>query len=203
MYKGLLVSMFLLFGLFLKAQDFSAGLQLGITGTQVTGDALSGFNKAGFFGGIIVHRPMGRLGEGQLEINFIQKGSRKNAKPSDGIYDSYLLRFNYVEVPVLYKFRIGKYLNIEAGLMLAYLINYKEFDENGQFYPDPDVEDFKKYDFSAFAGLNYRINSKWGISFRYSYSILPLRPKPDYAHYRYDAGMFNEVLCTTFQYSFQ
>ena len=101
----------------------------------MTGDALSGFNKAGFFGGIIVHRPMGRLGEGQLEINFIQKGSRINAKLSDGIYDSYLLRFNYVEVPVLYKFRIGKYLNIEAGSMLAYLINYKEFDENGQFYP--------------------------------------------------------------------
>lgn len=203
MRKLFILTVLLGLGIFAKAQDFKAGAQLGMTGTQVTGDALGGFNKAGIFAGILVHRPMGRLGEGQLEINFIQKGSRKNAKPSAGIYDSYLLRFNYVEVPVMYKFKIVKPLSIEVGLQFAYLINYKQFDENGEFYPDPDVADFKKLDFSIFAGLHYKINNKWSLSFRYSYSILPIKPKPDYAHYMYNGGMYNEVLCTTFQYNFQ
>jgi len=186
-----------------QSQDFSAGVQLGMTGTQVTGDGLSGFNKAGMFAGVYVSRPLGRLGSGQLEINFIQKGSRKNAKPSDGIYDAYLLRMNYIEVPVMYKFKIIKPLEVEVGLQLAYLINYREFDEHGEFYPDPSIPDLKKFDLSAFAGLHYKINDKWGVSFRYAYSIIPLRPKPDHAYFRWDAGMFNEVLCTTFQYTFQ
>lgn len=201
--KILVLSFVLVLFTKIQAQDFRAGLQIGMTGTQVTGDNYQGFNKAGFFGGFFVNRPIGRLGEGQLEINFIQKGSRKNAKPSDGIYDSYLLRMNYVEVPVFYKFRIIKPLEIEAGLQFAYLISYREFDEHGEFYPDPDVPDLKKLDFSAFAGLHYKINDKWGISLRYAYSILALRPKPDHAYFRWDAGMFNEVLCTTFQYTFQ
>jgi len=203
MIRILIISLIVLTSISAKSQDFSAGMQLGMTGTQVTGDGLSGFNKAGIFAGVYVSRPMGRLGSAQLEFNFIQKGSRKNAKPSDGIYDSYLLRMNYVEVPILYKFRIVKPLEIEAGLQFAYLINYREFDEHGEFYPDPDVPDLKKLDFSAFAGLHYKINDKWGISLRYGYSILALRPKPDHAYFRWDAGMFNEVLCTTFQYTFQ
>ena len=203
MIKVLIISLFILVSISVKSQDFSAGAQFGMTGTQVTGDGLSGFNKAGIFAGVYVNRPMGRLGKAQLEFNFIQKGSRKNAKPSDGIYDSYLLRMNYIEVPIMYKFRIIKPLEIEAGLQFAYLINYREFDEHGEFYPDPDVPNLKKLDFSAFAGLHYKINDKWGISLRYAYSILALRPKPEQVHFRWDGGMFNEVLCTSFQYTFQ
>lgn len=188
----------------LSAQEFNAGVQIGMTGTQVTGDSYQGFNKAGLFGGFFVNRPIGRLGEGQLEINFIQKGSRKNAKPSDGIYTSYLLRLNYVEVPIMYKFNIVKGLKVEVGLMFAYLINWRQFDENGEFFKNPGVPDFKDFDFSGFAGLNYKINEYWGFSFRYSYSILAIRPKPDYSNTSifYNEGQYNEVLCTAFQYNF-
>ena len=202
--KILVLSFVLVLFTKIQAQDFRAGLQIGMTGTQVTGDNYQGFNKAGFFGGFFVNRPIGRLGEGQLEINFIQKGSRKNAKPSDGIYDSYLLRLNYIEVPVFYKFSIVKGLKVEAGLMLAYLINWRQFDENGEFFKNPSVADFNKFDFSGFAGLNYKINEHWGFSLRYSYSILAIRPKPDYQNTSiyYNQGQYNEVLCTTFQYYF-
>jgi hypothetical protein len=184
------------------SQDFRAGVQLGITGTQVTGDQLAGFNKAGLFGGFFVNRDIGNLGDGQLEINFIQKGSRKNAHPDKGDYVKYLLRLNYVEVPVMYRFRIKNFLKIEAGVMFAYLINTKEFDIQGQVIPDPTVAGFKKYDLSAFAGLNYKINDKLSLSLRYSYSVLAIRPKPNSVTYRYDSGQFNEVVCTSLQYNF-
>lgn len=184
------------------SQDFNAGIQFGITATQVTGDQLSGFNKAGLFGGVYVNRPLGNIGEGQFEINFIQKGSRKNARPDKGDYESYLLRLNYVEVPVMYRFRLKNFLRIETGVMFAYLINSKEFDIQGQVTPDPTVNGFKKLDFSAFAGLNYKINDNLALSIRYSYSVLAIRPKPQTVTYRYNSGQFNEVVCTTLQYQF-
>ncbi len=184
------------------SQEFKAGIQLGITGTQVTGDQLAGFNKAGLFGGFFVNRNFGRLGDGQLEINFIQKGSKKNAHPDKGDYVKYLLRLNYIEVPVMYKFNIKNILKIEAGVMFAYLINSKEFDIQGKVYPDPSIPYYKKYDISGFAGINYKINDIFSLSFRYSYSILAIRPKPNSVTYRYNAGQFNEVLCSSLQYNF-
>lgn len=184
------------------SQDFNAGIQMGITATQVTGDQLAGFNKAGMFGGFYVNRPLGSIGEGQLEINFIQKGSRKNARPDEGDYESYLLRINYVEVPVMYKFKLRTFIRIETGLMFAYLISSKEFDIQGEIVPDPSINTFKNMDFSAFAGLNYKINDHLAISLRYSYSVLAIRPKPQTITYRYDSGQFNEVVCTTLQYQF-
>mgnify|MGYP002628937209 CR=1 FL=1 len=202
-YKFIIIGFLLLSFHGLNAQGFKAGIQLGITGTQVTGDRLSGYNKAGLFGGSFVNIPVGKLGDAQLEINFIQKGSRKNAKPSDGIYTSFLLRLNYIEVPVMYRFDIWKQLKIEAGGQFAYLINSRQFDENGEFYEVPGVPDFNKYDISVLAGLNYKINDNWGFSFRYSYSVLAIRPKPfNNNGLNYDGGQYNDVLCTTFQYYF-
>ncbi len=187
---------------FSQAQSFNAGLQFGMTGTQVTGDQLSGFNKAGLFGGAFVNHSAGRLGDFQLELNFIQKGSRKNAHPDKGDYLQYLMRLNYLALPVFYKFKIKKTLSLELGVEFAYLINSKEFDEYGLM--TQALEDFKKYDLSGFAGLGVSFKSNFRFVFRYSYSILPIRPQPpaNSAPSYYDAGQFNEVLIASIQYQF-
>jgi len=195
--------LFFLFSIyFTKAQSFHAGLQLGMTGTQVTGDQLSGFNKAGLFGGAFVNHRAGRLGELQFEFNFIQKGSRKNAHPDKGDYNQYLMRLNYVAIPFFYKFIIKKTLSLEIGLELAYLINAKEFDEYGLIDRSQIKTDFRKLDFSGFAGLGVNFHQDFRFVFRYSYSILPIRPQPDSGFYYYDAGQFNEVVTAGIQYQF-
>ena len=183
-------------------QEFKMGFQLGMTATQVTGDALGGFNKAGLFGGLRVTRAMGKYGDGQMEINFIQKGSRLNAKPDKGLYDSYLLRLNYMEVPVSYRYRLNKYIGLDAGAKFAYLINTREKDENGDISDEAEKPDFNKFDISVFAGVAYEINDKWSFILRYAYSVKSFRPKPDNSYVRYDDGQFNETLCTAFQYKF-
>ena len=124
-------------------QEFKMGFQLGMTATQVTGDQLVGFNKAGLFGGLRVTRAMGEYGDGQMEINFIQKGSRLNAKPDKGIYNSYLLRLNYVEVPVSYRLRLNKFFGLEAGAKFAYLISTREKDEQGDLPEEAEKPGFK------------------------------------------------------------
>ncbi|RUA25680.1 MAG: hypothetical protein DSY76_06455 [Bacteroidetes bacterium] len=184
--------------------DFNFGFQLGLNGSQVTGDQLAGFHKAGLFGGLFVNHKAGRLGNIQLEMNFTQKGSRKNAKPDEGIYDSYLMRLNYVAVPLLYRFKIKKTLDIDLGLEAAYLISSRERDINGWVEPDLSVPYFKDFDFSIFAGIGVEINEHLLFVFRYSYSIVPIRPRPpgNYYYGYWDAGQYNEVVTGTLQYQF-
>ncbi len=183
-------------------QEFKMEFQLGMTATQVTGDALAGFNKAGLFGGLRVIRAMGDYGDGQLEINFIQKGSRLNAKPDKGLYESYLLRLNYMEVPVSYRLHLTKKVGLEAGGKFAYLISTREKDANGDIPEEAEKPGFNKFDISVFAGLAYEINQKWSFVIRYAYSVKSFRPKPDNSYIRYDDGQFNETICTAFQYKF-
>jgi len=205
MNKIFLITVIILFTSSISwSQGFNSGFQVGINGSQVTGDALAGFHKAGIFAGIFVNHPAGSIGDLQLEINFTQKGSRKNAKPDEGIYDSYLMRLNYVAVPISYKFKLKEPLSIDLGLEFAYLINAKEKDINGWIEPDPTVPYFKNLDFSIFAGLGVDINDNLRFVMRYSYSILPIRERPpgNYYYGYWDAGQYNEVLTASIQYQF-
>ena len=205
MNKTILLFTFLLFSILgAHAQDFNSGIQAGLNGTQVTGDQLAGFHKAGIFAGIFVNHRAGRLGDFQLELNFTQKGSRKNAQPDKGIYDSYLMRLNYLALPVFYRFKIKEPLTIDLGFETAYLINAKEKDINGWIEPDLSVPYFKDFDFSIFAGLGVNLNDNLRFVFRYTYSIVPIRERPpgNYYYGYWDAGQYNEVLTGTFQYQF-
>ncbi len=184
------------------AQSFHAGMQLGMTGTQVTGDQLSGFHKAGIFGGVFVNHRMGKLGDFQMELNFIQKGSRKNARPDQGDYLQYLMRLNYVALPVMYKFKIKDPLTIEVGVEFAYLINSKEFDGTSEIDPYY-AKDFRDFDFSGFAGLGIDFWTNFRFVFRYSYSIIPITFPPSSNSYTfYTSGHYNEVLIASIQYNF-
>jgi hypothetical protein len=202
--RKLLFLFFLFIATGVYAQSFRAGLQLGLAATQVTGDQLSGFHKVGMFGGVFVNYPTGHLGDFQLELNYIQKGSRKNAHPDEGDYEKYIMRLNYVALPFFYKFKIKEKLSIEIGAEFAYLINSKEFDIYGAITPDPRKEDFSNVDLSAFAGVGIKFYEHFRFIFRYSYSIKPIRPKPDSSLplTYYDAGQFNEVVITSIQYQF-
>ena len=200
-----LISILLISISFIKAQSgFNSGIQAGLNASQVTGDQAAGFHKAGIFAGIFVNHKAGRLGDLQLEINFTQKGSRKNAKPDEGIDEAYLMRLNYIAVPVFYRFNIKEPLSIDLGMEVAYLINARERDENGWIEPDMSVPYFKDFDFSIFAGLGAMINDNLRFVFRYSYSIVPIRARPpgNYYYGYWDAGQYNEVITATFQYQF-
>ncbi len=204
MTKTILIFSLFLISLSSWGQSFNSGIQAGMNGSQVTGDGLAGFHKAGIFAGIFVNHKAGRAGDLQMEINFTQKGSRKNAKPDEGIYDSYLLRLNYLAIPVFYRFHLKEPLSIDLGLEAAYLINAKEKDINGWIEPDLTVPYFKDFDFSVFAGLGVNIRDNLRFVFRYSYSFVPIRPRPpgNYYYGYWDAGQYNEVLTATFQYQF-
>jgi len=188
--KFFLIPIFMFLGFALSAQDFHGGILGGLSTSEISGDRLEGPNKAGFYLGAFVNRYFTHRSSIQMELDFIQKGSRENPDSSNA-YHSYLLRLNYIEIPVHYKYDFIEKGTLEAGLSLGVLI-YQ--DEKVNDYEWGSGSDFDQFDLSFNIGLYYTIIKNLRINVRYSNSILPVRPHAGGATWRANKGQYNEVL---------
>lgn len=146
----------------------------GVVGSQVDGDHLSGYNKLGLHFGALVNRQLGEKISGQLEMLYVQKGSRTPID-STGTLPYYRMRLQYVEVPVLLNYHFGykKYRGLlEAGLSYATLV--KAVEETAFFAPYKG-QGFEKNDVSVIGGLGFRLGKLFVLHFRYSRSVMPIR----------------------------
>jgi hypothetical protein len=201
MLKYLLPALTLFFIVTIKisAQDFNGGFLAGVSAAEISGDRLEGPNKAGIYAGVFVNRYFTDRSSAQMELNFIQKGSRKN--PDSLNFDTYLLRLNYVELMVHYKWDFGTRFTLEAGPSLGVLINKPPYEEaNGQLLTEPE---FKSTDLSLNVGLYVALTERWQFNLRYSNSIIAVRPHSNGQTYRWNRGQYNEVLSFTFHYTFR
>lgn len=179
---------------FAFSQEFNGGLIAGMSATEISGDRLEGPNKAGIYAGGFVNRYFTPRSSAQMELNFIQKGSRMNPDSTNG-YSSYLLRINYVELFLHYKWDFHPMFTLETGPSLGVLINSYE-EANYQLLDNP----FEPIDLSINIGLFYHLNERWSFNIRYSNSILPVRPHSQGQTYNLNKGQYNEVLSFTFHY---
>jgi hypothetical protein len=182
----------LLFG-----QRFNGGMVGGISVAEISGDHVEGPNKVGAYVGGFVNTYFSKKSSVQLELDFIQKGSRKN--PDSTNYDFYLLRLNYIELFTHYKWDFAKILTLEGGLSLGVLINSYE-EANYQELTEPP---FDPVDFCANIGLYVRLTEHWKFNVRYSNSILSVRPNKTGLVGKRNNGQYNEVLSFTFHYQFK
>lgn len=197
--KIILLTLFLCCVHLLQAQRFHAGVIGGMSTTQVAGDQLSGFNKAGVIVGGFVNNPLTDKIAIQMEIIFIQKGSRKPVEP-DNNNEFYVMRLAYFEVPLLFKWQIATKLNFEAGPSFGTLVFSEEEREWGVYRPDPP---FKTVELSGNVGLSYPLTEKLNVNSRFSSSILPIRPfVQNNLNNFFNKGQYNTVLAFTLQYQF-
>jgi hypothetical protein len=197
--KFLLLCFFLAAGKFLSAQNFHAGLIAGISTTQVAGDQLSGFNKVGIIAGGFVNAKAGEKTSLQMEILFIQKGSRKPVD-TDNNNEFYVMRISYIEVPLLFKWQAAQKFNIEAGPSFGTLVFSEEEREWGVYEP---IIPFKKFDLSGNIGLSYLLTDNLDVNVRLSNSVIPIRDFPQgYSFAFFDRGQYNTVLAFTLHYQF-
>ena len=198
-FKFLFFSYLMVSFLTVFPQRFNGGIHAGIVASQVSGDEQAGFNKAGIYGGGYVNLYFSRKSSVQLEMNFIQKGSRKNPNPDKGDYVKYVCRLNYIEMPLMYKLDIGKRLTFEAGAALAYLIASSEEDQNGSVEP---YLQFKKYEVSLIGGGYFNINKHFVVNVRYenTFPFLPIRAHASRAHYLLNKGQYNSLIVFSLQY---
>jgi hypothetical protein len=182
----------------LNAQSFKGGVLGGISGTQISGDRLAGPNKAGLYLGAFVNHDLTPKSSLQMELAFIQKGSRKN--PDTASPDSYLLRINYVELLFHYRYRFHEKMMLESGLSYGVLISKYE-EVNGLEY-ERITPEFKPGDLSFNIGFFYSLTEKLQVNVRFSNSILHVRPHGSGATYRLNKGQYNEVLSFILFYQF-
>jgi hypothetical protein len=184
----------LLFPILLLSQEFNGGLLGGLSATEVSGDRLEGPNKAGIYAGAFVNRYISENSSLQMELNFVQKGSRMNPDSTNN-FSMYLLRINYAELFLHYKWDFKRVFTLEVGPSLGVLISTYE-EANYQLLDNP----FNLFDLSFNFGLFYHLNERWSFNIRYSNSILPVRPHSQGQTYRFNKGQYNEVLSFTFHY---
>lgn len=183
--------------LYTSGQKFNAGFFSGLSISQVDGDHLSGFNKAGIRAGGFVNRKIGEKFSLQFEIAFIQKGSRMPLS-KDGVF--YLMRLNYIEVPLLFNYKISTKWSIEAGPAFATLVSTFEEDQLGEITNAPP---FRRNDYLACGGANYLISGHLIFNVRYSYSVVSIRNNNDSNRYFYSSGrQYNKVLTFSLAYQF-
>jgi hypothetical protein len=159
----------------IQAQKFGGGVILGLSTSQVGGDNLAGFNKAGLLAGAFVNTPISELLSFQMEMTYIQKGSN-NPKMNDAEHSNYLkedISSSYIEVPLLLQYHQSNKIKIEGGVLLAYLINGYYNDLNGKI-PIYSVDPFIEYDFGLLLGIDYKYSENISLNTRLSNSILPI-----------------------------
>ena len=180
----------------IHAQKFGGGIILGISTSQVSGDNLGGFNKAGLLiGGFIDLQISNRL-KGQMEMTFIQKGSN-NPKMNENNYSD--ISLSYVEIPLLLKYQQSRTIGIEGGIETAFLISSSENNIYGQNRYNSKRE-FNTTDIGIFIGLHYFINPRLILNSRISNSILPIRAHASGSTYKLNKGQYNSVLSFSVRY---
>ena len=187
----------LFLGLSISAQEkesksiFKPYLSLGLTSSQISGDELGGFDQIGFNATLATQIMIGDRWRPSIELQFDQRGSRRNAQPDKGLYESYNLRLNYVQVPLILGY-LQKKTGFELGVAPGYLLSSTEEDENGS-YPLQGRE-FDKLDIAALAGIRFRFHERWELCTRFEQSLIKVRNHSGSATFRLNQGQYSSAI---------
>ncbi len=199
-----IISSIVLFTQNTSAQEFNGGIMAGVAGTQVAGDTYSGFHKAGIFAGGFVSLQVSKRSVFQLELEYFQKGSRKNPDAEKNDYEQYLFRVNYIEMPVLYQFVINDRFKVEAGPSMGVLTGYYE-EKNEEEIKDGNRP--ARLTLQINAGLYVSLTPRIMFNLRTNNSLLNIRSKNVTGDvlriFPGNYGQFNDCLVMSIYYQFK
>ena len=175
------------------AQNFKGKIILGINGSQVDGDKLGGYDKPGMLFGAGTEYLLNEKVGLQSEILFSQKGSKSTEKDPD----YFILRINYLEIPLLLNYHTSNGILLQAGISFDYLISAKLDDGAG--FADRK-EPLKSFDFCYNIGFGYDVTENINLNIRFTYSILPINITAVNNLPANRFGLFNNTLSFTFRY---
>ncbi len=187
----------LFLGLSLSAQEkdsksiFKPYLSLGITSSQISGDELGGFDQLGFNATLATQIMIEGRWRPSIELQFDQRGSRRNAQPDKGLFESYNLRLNYVQVPLIMGY-LQKKTGFELGVAPGYLLGSTEEDENGS-YPLQGRE-FDTLDIAGLVGIRFRFHERWELCTRFEQSLIKVRDHSGSTRFRLNQGQYSSAI---------
>jgi hypothetical protein len=206
--RHILITLLFAAGFFMTGfpQIFNAGIIAGGNVSQVDGDFWVGYHKFGYQAGAFVNLNVSPRSSFQLELEYFQKGSRKNADSASGDFYTQIIRLHYIEVPLLYQYKVGENFSLEAGPAADISVGSYETDKSGQEVQD--LVALRPVSLTGIFGMSYFITKHWKVNFRFNYSLLSIRQKTanypqSYRHILFERGQFNNVLALSILYYFK
>ena len=176
------------------AQKFKAGFITGLNTSQISGDQISGYNKLGVKLGTFINYPLNKNYNLQVELQLSQKGSKKPFIENSP--QTYSFQLNYIEIPISFDYKVRQFLSLESGLSFGYLLSYKEENEFGEIRT-ADPNDIAIY---FMLGANHQWKKNTRINFRYSHSIIPIRPHSSGGKWSLNKGQNSSVISLSLYY---
>ena len=131
--------------------------------------------KVGINVGVFAKFPMTRGFSIQPELLYSSKGAKLTYNNAIQGRGEYRYNLNYVDLPVLAVFNVGKNFNIHAGPYVSLLTsaNIKRLDKTNDdidLIADLDADDFNRFDYGLTGGVGLDIEN-FTIGARYNYGL--------------------------------
>lgn len=198
----------------LMGQRFYGGLKVGLNASQIDGDYSGGYHKPGITGGVWIQTDLSDKSYLGMEIAYSQKGSRKTPQPKYDDYTNYVFRASYVDLPLIYGYRILEGFDVFAGVGAGILTYQYEYDNYGLI---DNFNDYEEIELSTLAGAKIEMrklfNANWAdrfkIDIRWQLSLLPARYEIEQSRdqnliskvfYRTQDKQYHRLISTTLVY---
>ncbi|MGA2822466.1 MAG: porin family protein [Bacteroidales bacterium] len=186
----------------LQAQRFNGGVMIGGNVSQVDGDTYIGYHKFGYLGGAYVFLKLSPHSSFQMELEYIQKGSKRNADSVTNAGNTYKLRLHYIEIPLLYQYTFKRRFYFEAGPAADISIGSLELI-NDQV--PPTTVPLRPVTLAGIFGFGICAGSHLRFNFRYNYSLMSIRngTANGYRKIFFEVGQYNNVLSLSVLWDFK
>lgn len=199
--KHFILTLFIVFACYASfAQRFEGGLIGGFNAAQVDGDQYKGYHKPGIALGGYVKTDLSRTVFAAMELKLMQKGVRNiDSLAVDQQQIKYIMRLNYIDLPVYLGFRTSERISMLIGISPGYLLSENEYNDYGKF-PIEDRHPFNSLDLQAMIGFRLQLTHRIAVDVRGAYSLLPIRNQPGKEIWYWKSNQFNNILSTTILY---
>lgn len=173
MFRALTFMMLMVVSGLAYAQPFGGGMRSGLNASQIAGDGMSGYHKAGFAGAFSVYYYTSENFRLQFELGYSRKGSARRPDPEDPMVTQFLRRLNYVELPLLAQFELGL-LRLEAGFSADLLTTASEKIDG---YPNNNFNraEWKNITFNGIIGAQYKLTERLSLIVRSTNALHSIR----------------------------
>jgi len=183
-------------------QRFNGGVLAGGLVSQVDGDNNEGYHKAGYLGGAFVSLKISPRSSFQLEMEYIQKGSRQGADTVTNTGNTYLVRLHYLEIPLLYQFTFAKRFQAEVGPAADVLIGY--YVESDGLETDVTIP-YQPVTLCGIAGISCFLTDHLKAGIRFNYSLISIRDGHVAGERKilFESGQYNNVISLALSWYFK
>lgn len=201
--KRWFIILFLLFPLVSFSQKFNGGILAGGLVSQVDGDTYEGYHKFGYLAGGFVNLQVSPHSSFQLEMEYIQKGSRVHADSITNTGITRITRLHYLEIPLLYQYTFLKRVQAEVGPAADILLGSYE-EVNGIEVPYITVP-YRTVTLSGIIGVSCYITDHLKAGLRFNYSLLSIRTDVVAGARKilFETGQYNNVLSLSLSWDFK